>query len=221
MLWTVVIIAAVCAVTAVVVSYLVDRDSAKRRAKTLAEPVQRPGLESSPAPTYLTAEQAKAHHQPQDRALSDDQRELVDAALVQVAPILAGWPSADFVTDPVSGRAVLERPTVLVAEAVNRVADLAPLIRAVLDDDRSLVVVARKIDPAVLATLLLNASTGRLKCLGVVTDKLDGIARQAGAAVLAAADVTAGYLPDPALGHCDWWVADSQHSWIVPHHETT
>ena len=214
--WPILIIAAVCAVTALVVALMVDRDSARSRRRVLQAPVDQPLLADTPAPTYFSPDQAKAKYDASARALTDEQRAAVSARLDGVAPVAVGWPSADFVTDPGSRWAVLESPTVLVAEAVGRLVDLADLIRPAADQCTAVVVVASQIPPDVMATLSLNAACGRLDCLCLITEELDQIAALVGATVLTAADVAAGYLPPAALGHCDLWVSDAKQTWIVP-----
>jgi len=214
--WSILIVAGVCAVTALVVALMVDKDSARSRQQVLQAPADRPLLADQVAPTYLSADQAKAKYDPSARALTVEQRTDLQARLDVVTPLKVGWPSADFVTDPTSQWAVLESPIVLVAEAVSRLADLAELIRPAAGNGTALVVAAQRIPPDVMATLSLNAACGRLDCLCLITDDLDQIAELVSATVLDAADVAAGYCPPAALGHCAWWVSDAKRTWILP-----
>ena len=210
--WSILIIAAACAVTAIVVAFLVDRDSAKQRQQILSTPPDQPVLADQAKPVYLRP--GDVH--PVRPDLTPDQRDNITARLDGVTPLPVGWPSSDFITDPVTKRAVVEAPVVLAAGAVTRIADIAPLIRSAATEGTGLVIVAGQITPDVMATLSLNAAAGRLSCSCLVTDDLAAVAAQTHATVLEASDVAAGYFPSTALGHCDLWVSGDKQTWIVP-----
>jgi len=216
--WPVLIITGIVAITAVVVAFLVDRDAAKRRRKILSTPPDRPGLPEAASPTYLTADEIRqqASQQPVRPDLSQAERDALAARVADVTPIPVGWPSSDFVTDAHSQWAVVDSPVVVVAEAVSTMADVVPIVQQARDKGAGLVVAARRIAPEVLATLSLNALSGRLPCLSLLADDLDQIAQQVHASILTSADLTAGYVPDHVLGRCDLWVSDPRQTWIVP-----
>ncbi|MDR0283657.1 MAG: hypothetical protein LBI33_02030 [Propionibacteriaceae bacterium] len=213
--WRVLIIAAVVAAAVVAAAYLADRRSAADRRQSLATPPDRPQLAGEPVPVYLTADTVRAAP-PRRAPPTPAERAGIDARLAGVTPLEVGWPSADFVTDPESRRTVLVSPLVVVTESVNRVSDLVPLLRRVQAEGRPLVIAAQAIAPEAMATLSLNVFSGRLSALCLLTDALAGLADAAGGRVIPSADLTAGFLPDNALGTCALWVTDSERTWVVP-----
>ena len=214
---TILVIGAVVAVTAVVVAFLVDRDAASRRRAILSTPPTSPVVPDDLRPTYLTPEEIRA----QGRAVEADpvaeaaRRADVTARLTGVEPLPVGWPSPDFVTDAETDRAVLEAPLVVVADDVRHLADVRPLLERAREAGTGLVLVAQHLAPEVLATLSLNAAAGRLAALAVVTDDPGAIAERVGTTMVSGDDLTAGYVPDDAVGRCDLWVSDATRSWIV------
>ena len=212
--WWVVGLGGLAALMAVVVAFLVDRDSAKRRRDILAAVPDRPGLAPLAAPDYLTPEMVKAA--PTRSNLDDDSRAAITQDLSKAATVEAGWASADFVTDRPTNWAVLERPVVLVAEAVTSVRSLYPVVERAKTAATGLVVVAEKVDNSVMAPLALNALSGTLACLVVRTASVQKVADLTGGAVVSSADLQADYLPDGSLGHCRRWVAGQDQSWIWP-----
>lgn len=210
--WSVLVIAAVCAVTAIMVAYMVDARSANERKKILSSPPDRTGLEAEEAPAYVTEKDVRARSAHRSGpALTED----VATRLSEAACFGSGWASEDFVTDPKSRRAVLDSPIVLVAESVVQVADLVPAIQQARVENTGLAVAAGEVAPDVVATLAMNSLSGRLACVCVVAEDLDRIAAEVGASVVPGADLRAGYLPREALGRCEAWVSDSSHTWVL------
>jgi hypothetical protein len=214
--WPVLVLAAVIALAALGLAFTVDRRRARLRRQTLAAPAPNPVLDHLAAPTYLTPDQIRAQRDPKARALTEAARRATSTRLAGLAPLPGGWASSDFVTDPASGWAVAEAPVVLVAEAVTRLADLAPAIALARQRQTGLAVVVGRINPEALAELALNAVAGRLNTLVVQGRDLAQYARAANAHLVCEADLSAGYLPAPALGTCRLWVSDSAHTWIDP-----
>ena len=208
--WPVLIIAAVCAVTALAVAYMADARSRRERTTILSAPPDRPGLEVTGSPDYLTAEEVRAHPvnlkpPPQPHTLHEPDD----------SPSFPwGWASEDFITDPDSREAVLESPVVLVAESVRYMADLVPVIEAAKVQGTGMVVAASQIDPDVVTTLAMNALSGRLACVCVITDDCESLAQAVGASVVPAQDLRSGYVPSTVLGHCDLWVSGVDRTWI-------
>jgi len=104
---------------------------------------------------------------------------------------------------------------VLVAESVRYMADLVPAIQAAQNGSTGLVVAAGEITPDVVDTLAMNALSGRLACVCVITTDCESLAGAVGAPVVPAADLRSGYLPDTVLGHCDVWVSGPDRTWIL------
>jgi len=215
--WTVLVWAAVLAVGALVLAILADKTLARRREKSLHMPPDQPLLEDTDPPAYLTETDiraAAARDRPAPQ-LDADTRPVIESAMKGLEPLAAGWPSADFVTEPETRWAVVDSPIVLVTESVTRLPDLYPIIRLAQDRSAGLVVVAREIAPAVMATLSLNALSKRLPCLAVVTGDLEAFASRSGARVVEEQDLQSGYIPPDTLGHCRWWVSDAKQTWII------
>ena len=210
MYWSVLVVVLIVAATVVVVAFMVDLRSASDRKRILASPVDRPELAGEDAPDYIQPDNVPIQNQ---RTPSPEDREALMKRLSELDPIAAGYASPDFATDSVAKLAVLEAPAVLLAESVDHMADLWAFIQAVRDT--GFVVVARDIGGEVIATLSVNAKSGRLSCVCVQTDDVDVVATAVGGTVLAGSDITAGYIPDTALGHCTLWVSDPTRTWIV------
>ena len=120
----------------------------------------RPAGRRSPAdsrPAALTAEDRKTIT-----------RQIADT---QTVTIPAGYASRDFVTDPASGWAVLDRPAVLVcADPVETVRELLGVLEQLIMSRTPLVVVAPSLAPEVLATLEVNQIQQTMQLLAVTPD---------------------------------------------------
>ena len=210
------IVGAVCALTALVVAFLVDSRTARTRKDILTTPPDQPTLTDLAPPEYLTEETIRTQYaQPADE-LSPQDRERISAAIGAITPLALGWPSDDFVTDQTTKRAILEPALVLVTEEISRFSDLLPLFRLAVGQKTGLVVVATSLAREVLATVSLNVLAGRLACLCLLSDDLAAVAERCGASVVPATDLTAGWVPDEVLGRVALWVSDASQSWIVP-----
>ena len=79
-----------------------------------------------------------------------------------------GYLSPYFVTDPNSMEAVLEDAYVLVFEKkISNIKDLVPLLEAVVQQGKPLLIVAEDVDGEALATLVINRLRGTFKCAAV------------------------------------------------------
>jgi len=79
-----------------------------------------------------------------------------------------GYLSPYFVTDPNSMEAVLEDAYVLVFEKkISNIKDLVPLLEAVVQQSKPLLIVAEDVDGEALATLVINRLRGTFKCAAV------------------------------------------------------
>jgi len=210
--WSVLIIAAVCAVTAIIVAYMVDRRSADERKQILSSPPDQPLLASEDVPTYLTEKDVRRPRRSTPAVPQEDYAKRLEGAGV----IEAGWSSPDFITDPASKRAIVESPIILVAESVGHMADLVDVIRSAQSQGTGVVVVASEVAEEVVATLVMNSLADKLACVCVITGDLDTVAAKVGATVVSATDLRSGYLPQEWLGHCDLWVSDEKQTWILP-----
>lgn len=79
-----------------------------------------------------------------------------------------GYLSPYFVTDPNSMECVLEDPYILVFEKkISSIKDLVPLLEAVVQQGKPLLIVAEDIDGEALATLVINRLRGTMQCCAV------------------------------------------------------
>ena len=79
-----------------------------------------------------------------------------------------GYLSPYFVTDPNSMECVLEDAYVLVFEKkISNIKDLVPLLEAVVQQGKPLLIVAEDVDGEALATLVINRLRGTFKCCAV------------------------------------------------------
>ncbi len=79
-----------------------------------------------------------------------------------------GYLSPYFVTDPNSMECVLEDAYILVFEKkISNIKDLVPLLEAVVQQGKPLLIVAEDVDGEALATLVINRLRGTMKCCAV------------------------------------------------------
>jgi len=79
-----------------------------------------------------------------------------------------GYLSPYFVTDPEKMEVVLDEPYVLVNEKkISNMADMLPLLEAVVRESRPLLIIAEDIDGEALATLVVNKLRGTVKACAV------------------------------------------------------
>ena len=217
----------VVGLVAVVFGALWDGARNRRRAAEILAPPERviPHFRpDAPAPHYLSELQARrAPGTAVASGLDADTRAEVRRQLDAGAgtAIAAGWASADFVTDPETGWAVLEDPVVLVcADEVESLRELLGLLERVLMSRTPLVVVAPSLAPEVQATLEVNRIRGLLAVVAVLVPdaaERDALARECGAQPSERTDRQAGYLPSSVLGRCQRWVSTDRRSLAVTH----
>src|SRR5687768_6931053 len=79
-----------------------------------------------------------------------------------------GYLSPYFVTDPSTMTAVLENPYILVYEKkLTQIKDLVPLLEAVVQQGRPLLIVCEEVEGEALATLVINRLRGTFQCCAV------------------------------------------------------
>ena len=79
-----------------------------------------------------------------------------------------GYLSPYFVTDPTKMEAVLEDPYILVYEKkISNVKEMVPVLEAVVNAGKPLLIVAEDIEGEALATLVINKLRGTFKCVAV------------------------------------------------------
>lgn len=195
-----------------------DRERAKRDADRLSRPPDRPipGYAGTSPPAYVTDAQPK---DAPSLALTDTRRMELAAQLAATPPIAAGMATPEFVSDSLSGWAVLDDPAVLVcAEPVATMHELLQPLGRLITTGRGIVIVTPSLAAEVQATLVMNHNhrTGRLLAVVAASASLSDAAYQCGATPLTHADLQAGWIPADALGSAHTWVSDLTHSWIIP-----
>ncbi len=79
-----------------------------------------------------------------------------------------GYLSPYFVTDPNTMQCVLEDPYILVFEKkISNIKDLVPLLEAVVQQGKPLLIIAEDVEGEALATLVINRIRGTFKCCAV------------------------------------------------------
>lgn len=79
-----------------------------------------------------------------------------------------GYLSPYFVTDPTAMQAVLEDAYILVFEKkISNIKDLVPMLEAVVQQNKPLLIIAEDVDGEALATLVINRLRGTFKCVAV------------------------------------------------------
>jgi hypothetical protein len=212
----------VLGLVAVVFGALYDRARNRRRAAEMLAPPERviPHFRAdAPAPHYLSELQARRPTAPpRVPALDDATRAEIERWLAADggSAVDAGWASADFVTDPAAGWAVLDEPVVLVcADEVASLRELLDLLERLLLSRTPLVLVAPRVAREVLATLEVNRIRGLLAVVVVLVGDAsarESLARGCGATPVDRADRQAGYLPPGVLGNCRRWVSTDRRS---------
>lgn len=215
----------VLGLAAVVFGALYDRARNRRRAAEMLAPPDRviPHFRAdAPTPHYLSELQARRPAAPPPAAVLDEatRAEIQHQLAADSGPGLgAGWASADFVTDPATGWAVLDEPVVLVcADPVASLRELLDLLERLLLSRTPLVLVAPEVAREVLATLEVNRIRGLLAVVVVLVGDpaaRDALARGCGATPVDRADRQAGYLPPEVLGRCRRWVSTDRRSVAV------
>jgi hypothetical protein len=223
------IVLIVAGLGAIIFGALWDRRLNKRRAAEMLAPPRRsiPHFKpDAPAPHYLSDLQARRrpeHPEPTD--LSDAERESISQQLAdpRTVSVNAGYASRDFITDPRSGWAVLERPAVLVCgDPIQTFRELlGPLEKSILSGT-PLVVVAPAIAPEVLGTLEVNAIQQTMPLLAVVCNqsRLGTIAAACQAMIIDRSDRQSGHFVPEQLGHCERWISTEKSSHLVVAAET-
>jgi chaperonin GroEL len=79
-----------------------------------------------------------------------------------------GYASAYFVTDTDHMEAVAEKPYLLVTDQkISNIKDILPLLEAIVNEGRELVIIADEIEGEALTTLVVNRLRGTFKCLAI------------------------------------------------------
>lgn len=219
----------VVGLAAIIFGALWDRRLNKRRAAEMLAPPRRriPHFKpDAPSPHYLSDLQARRrpeNAQPTD--LNDAERQSIAEQLIdpQTVRIDAGYASRDFITDPSSGWAVLDKPAVLVCgDSIKTFRELLGTLEKLILSRVPVVVVAPAIAPEVLSTLEVNAIRQTMRLLAVIcdTDRVSTIAAACQAMIIDRSDRQSGYLAPDQLGHCERWISTDKSSHLVVAVET-
>jgi len=206
----------------VVYGYFDDNRKTRKRDETMQAPPKRdiPRFEPKDvAPAYLSELQARTR--PEKLASTDLTaltRTDLKAAQAGAPSIAAGIPSDSFVTDSPTGWAVAGDPYVAVlADQVDTVRELLPLLERAHKAGRPLVLVAPGFGTEVLDTLAANTVQGKAQCVPVVVndEQSDRVAALTLAAPLLHTDLQSGWAPEEAMGSIGTWISDRKHSWLI------
>jgi hypothetical protein len=224
-LWQVGLIAViVIGLGLIIFGALWDRARNRRRAAEMLAPPPRniPQFRpDAPAPHYLSDLQARRPRATAaTTALTAADRDTINRqiAAAQTVTVPSGYASKDFVTDPNSGWAVLDRPAVLVcAEPVEAIRELLGVLEQLIMSRTPLVIVAPAVAAEVLATLEVNQIQRTMQLLAVTLDatKLSAVASACGATIMDRADLRSGYAPAELLGRCERWVSTAKTSHMI------
>ena len=207
-----------------------DRARNRRRAREMLSPPPRtiPQFRpDAPAPHYLSDLQARRRPAGSDGiALTPEERERIKGQIAdaQTVTVSTGYASRDFVTDPTSGWAVLDHPSVLVcADQVESIRELLPVLERLMMTGTPLVVLTPDLAPEVRSTLEVNAIRQTMRLLAVTPDSatLASLAAACGADPIDRSDRQAGYFPPERLGRCERWVSTAKASHVITSAEVT
>jgi chaperonin GroEL len=136
-----------------------------------------------------------------------------------------GYLSPYFITDPANMQCVLEDAYVLIHEKkLSSVKDMIPLLEAVVQQGRPLLVIAEDVEGEALATLVINHLRGTLKCCAVKAPgygdrrkaMLEDIAiLTGGQALFEALGMKLETLPLSALGRAKKIIVDKDNTTII------
>jgi len=136
-----------------------------------------------------------------------------------------GYLSPYFVTDPNTMECILEEAYVLVFEKkISNIKDLVPLLEAVVQQSKPLLIVAEDIEGEALATLVINRLRGTFKCCAVKAPgygdrrkaMLEDIAiLTGGTAVFEALGIKLESLPISDLGRAKKVIIDKDNTTII------
>jgi hypothetical protein len=222
--WTIGLIA-ILVVGVAVIAYgaLSDRRRNRRAVTEMLSPPPRtiprlPG--NAPVPQYLSSVQARRPSQ-QRPALDDQQQQTITEQLKasDTVRVKIGYASDAFITDPSSGRTVLDDPRILVcSESIMNIRELIAVLEHMIIDHTPLVVVARAMAPEVLDTLEVNHLQRRIDLVVLLSrDPLptEVITAATGARPIERVDLQTGYVADHDLGRCSRWISDRRSSYII------
>lgn len=219
---------AVCVVGLAVITYgaLHDRRTNRRRETAMLSAPTRDIPQFSPAetrPQYLS--ELMARRPPNGPGstgvggLTAADRAVIAEQQASATAIGVGYASADFVTDPTSGWAVLDHPRVLVcAESPGSIRELIGVLEKVALAGVPLIVAAPSLPKEVLGTLEVNRIQRRMQVLVLTSadpGAIDEVATATGAHLVSRIDLQANYVTDADLGRCERWVSDRAHSWAL------
>jgi chaperonin GroEL len=136
-----------------------------------------------------------------------------------------GYLSPYFVTDPNSMECVLEDAYVLVFEKkISNIKDLVPILEAVVQQGKPLLIIAEDVDGEALATLVINRLRGTFKCAAVKAPGYgdrrksmmeDIAALTGGTAVFEALGLKLETLPITDLGRAKKVIIDKDNTTII------
>ena len=223
--WSIGLIALiVVGLAAIIFGALWDRRRNRRRAAEMLAPPPRqiPHFKpDAPAPHYLSDLQARRRPEKAEPTdLTEEERKSLTQQLAdpQTVTVKAGYASRDFITDSISGWAVLDNPAVLVCgDSVGTFRELLGPLEKLILSGTPLVVVAPAIAPEVLATLEVNTIRQTMRLLAVICDgaELSTTAAACRAKIIDRSDRQSGYLGPDQLGHCDRWVSTATSSHLI------
>lgn len=220
--WWGIAIIVVVGFAVVAYGYFDDKRRTREREAEMQAPPRRDIPRFDPketSPEYLSELQARTRPEKLPSTdLNDLTRTDLRAAMIGAAEIDAGVSSKSFVTDAPTGWTVAADPMVAVlADRVDTVRELLPLLEKAHTAGRPLVLTAPGFDTDVLDTLAANTTQGKVQCIPVVVDaeQSERVAALTLATPLLHTDLQAGWAPDEALGTIGTWLSDKKRSWLI------
>ncbi len=201
-----------------------DRTLNRRRAAEMLAPPSRtiPHFDATaPAPHYLSDLQARRiPERTPSTELTATERQVITGQLAaaDTVTIRSGFASKDFVTDKVSGWAVLDEPRILVcADPVTSIRELLGVIEKLIFSHTALVLAAPEIAADVRATLEVNKIKQLVQVIVVTAPAADltTIADATHASPVDRTDRQAGYVDQERLGRCARWVSTAKSSHMI------
>lgn len=177
--------------------------------------------QSGPAasPTYISSDQLLDQAPPAAVFTPDQERALAAQLATATTTRIDTKLAAPTLATHTGGRAILNNPRVLVCgDQIGQIRELLPILSAAHADRQPLVIAAPAIDADTLQTIIANKLAGTIEVAVVLggDEALRDLTAATGSPLTSLRERQAGGITTTQLGRPARFVADPEHSWIIP-----